>query len=83
MLLREFFTISDDTGDFINDRRYDSRRDNSVIEFSDTRKIRLTLKQINQMRIATEAHEAEKQSELGLIRKMYANPVQEAQAPAA
>lgn len=83
MFLREFFTISDDTGDYVNDRRYDSRRDSSVMDFSDTRKVRLTLKQINQMRLQTEVHEAEKQSELGLIRKMYANPVEQAEAPPA
>jgi len=75
MLLREFFYFNDNTNDFSKDRRYDSERDSSVVEKSDTRKIRLTLRQINQLRMQAEAHNAERESELGFIRQMYGTPV--------
>jgi hypothetical protein len=74
MLLNEFFYFNNNTNDFANDRRYDNKRDSSVVEKSDTRKIRLTLRQINQLRLTSEAHEAEHQSELGFIQQMYGRP---------
>ena len=79
MLLREFIYFNDDTNDFSVDRRYDNKKDSSVLKRSDTRKVKLTLRQINQLRMQSEAHEAEKESELGFIRQMYATP---AEAPA-
>jgi hypothetical protein len=81
MLLNEFFHFNDNTNDFAQDRRYDSSRDSSVVEKSDTRKIRLTLRQINQLRLQAEAHQVEHDSELGFIQQMYGNPI-EAQEPA-
>ena len=81
MLLREFFYFNDDKNDFGNDQRYDSSRDSSVLKKSDTRKIRLTLRQINQLRQQSEAHEMEEQSERSFIQQMYGTPV-EAQQPA-
>ena len=74
MLLTEFFNFNDETNDFANDRRYDPQRDISVVKKKDTRKIRLTLRQINQIRLQAEAHEAEKESEVGFIKQMYGNP---------
>lgn len=74
MLLKEFFEFSDSTNDFKNDRRYDNARDSSVLKRDDTRKIRLTLRQINQLRLQAEAHEAEKKSEIGFIKQMYGKP---------
>lgn len=76
MLLKEFLYFNDNTNDFAVDRRYDNSKDSSVIEKGDTRKIRLTLGQINQIRLQAEAHEAEHKSELGFIQQMYANPVE-------
>jgi len=76
MLLNEFLYFNSDVNDFATDRRYDNKRDSSVLKRSDTRKIRLTLKQINQMRLQSEAHEAEKESELEFIKQMYGNPVE-------
>ena len=76
MLLREFIYFNDNNNDFAVDRRYDNKNDSSVIEKDDTRKIRLTLRQINQLRLQAEAHEAEQQSELGFIQQMYATPVE-------
>jgi hypothetical protein len=62
----------------MNDRRYDSSKDSDVIKKSDKRKIRLTLKQINQLRMTSESHEAELESELEFVRQMYAQPPAEA-----
>ena len=77
MLLKEFLYFNDNNNDFAVDRRYDNSKDSSVIEKSDTRKVRLTLGQINQIRLQAEAHEAEHESELGFIQQMYANPTNE------
>jgi hypothetical protein len=78
MLLNEFIYFNDNNNDFAVDRRYDNKRDSSVVEKSDTRKIRLTLRQINQLRLQAEAHQAEHKSELGFIQQMYATPVEAA-----
>ena len=82
MLLREFIYFNDTNNDFAVDRRYDNQRDSSVLEKSDTRKIRLTLRQINQLRLQSEAHEAEHQAELGFIQQMYATPSEATETPA-
>ncbi len=76
MLLNEFFYFKDQSNNFAVDRRYDNSRDSSVLEKSDTRKLRLTLRDINRLRLQAEAHEVEEQSELGFIRQMYGTPVQ-------
>lgn len=81
MLLNEFFYFNEKNNDFAKDRRYESSRDSSIVEKDDTRKIRLTLRQINELRQQSEAHEYEKESELGFIQQMYGTPV-EAQQPA-
>jgi hypothetical protein len=77
MLLREFLYFNDDVNDFAVDRRYDNSNDSSVVKFDDTRKVKLTLRQINQLRIQAEAHEAEKKSELAFIKQMYGTPVEQ------
>jgi hypothetical protein len=82
MLLNEFFHFKDSDNDFSQDRRYDSSRDSSIVKRSDTRKVRLTLRQINQLRLQAESHQVEQQSELGFIRQMYGTPVGEEAAPA-
>ena len=76
MLLREFIHFNDSTNDYSVDRRYDSERDSSILKKKDTRKIRLTLRQINYLRMQAEAHKAEKDSELGFIQQMYGTPVE-------
>ena len=81
MLLNEFFYFNEKNNDFANDRRYDSSRDSSVLKKEDKRKIRLTLRQINQLRLQSEAHQMEEESELGFIRQMYGTPAN-AEAPA-
>jgi len=77
MLLLEFFYFNDNKNDFANDRRYDNSRDSEVVKKSDTRKIRLTLRQINQLRIQAEAHQAEHESEASFIQQMYGIPVEQ------
>jgi hypothetical protein len=78
MLLLEFFYFNNENNDFANDRRYDNSKDSSVVKKSDTRKIRLTLRQINQLRLQSEAHQAEENSEQGFIQQMYGIPVEAA-----
>lgn len=79
MLLNEFMYYNKETDDFAKDHRYNANRDISVIDKNDTRKTRLTLRQINQLRLTAEAHEQEHASELGLIKRMYGNPVDESE----
>lgn len=74
MILRELFYIDPDTRKVANDLRYDSLRDESVVQRQDTRKTRLTLKQLNELRKASEAHILEQESELDFIHSMYATP---------
>ena len=71
MILNEFLYFNDDVNDFAVDRRYDNKKDSSVLKRDDTRKARLTLRQINQLRLQSEAHVAEHESELDFIRQMY------------
>lgn len=75
MLLNEFFYFNNENNDFAKDRRYDNAKDSSVLNRSDTRKTRLTLRQLNQLRMQSEAHEMEKESELSFIQQMYGTPV--------
>lgn len=79
MILRELFYIDPDTSRTANDMRYDPKRDSGVVKKSDTRKSRLTLRQINQLRKSSEAHILEQETELSFINAMYAAPA----APAA
>jgi hypothetical protein len=79
MILRELFYIDPDTRHVANDMRYDAGRDDSEMKRSDTRKTRLTLGQINQLRKSSEAHILEQEAELDFIHKMYMTPA----APAA
>jgi hypothetical protein len=78
MLLREFIYFDKNRADFHDDGRYLSQDDTSVLKKSDLRKSRLTLRMLNDIRKASEAHSKEKTEELGLIRKMYAAPPPEA-----
>ena len=82
MLLNEFLYFNEKNNDFAQDRRYESSRDHSAVTKRDTRKIRLTLRQINQLRLQSEAHQLEKESELDFIKQMYGTPVDQEAAPA-
>ena len=80
MFLREFIYFDRDHADPQEDGRYLSQNDTSVLRNGDTRKSRLTLKMINDIRKASEAHDKEKREELGIVRKMYSLPPPEAAA---
>ena len=74
MILRELFYIDPDTRSVANDLRYNAQRDNTVMHRTDTRKTRLTLSQINELRKSSEAHILEQENELDFIHSMYATP---------
>ena len=74
MILRELFYIDPDTRRIANDLRYEPNRDSTTMHRNDTRKTRLTLRQINQLRKSSEAHILEQERELAFINDMYAAP---------
>lgn len=76
MILRELFSINRDTYT-ADDIRYNGANDSLMpLRRSDTRKTRLTLKQINQLRVASEQHFLEQEKELEFIEQMYKQPGQ-------
>jgi len=80
MILREFMYFDKKNANPVEDNRYLSQNDTSVLRKSDVRKTRLTLRMLNDLRKAGDAREQEKKEELGLVRKMYAMPPPEATA---
>jgi len=72
MILRELFYIDPDTRQDSSGLRYDPSHDKTVIKPGDTRKTRLTLRQINELRKNSEAHILEQERELEFIHSMYA-----------
>ena len=58
------------------DKTYEPENDISVLDKADTRKTRLTLKDINSMRLASEAHDALQKEESKFVQKMYGQPAQ-------
>lgn len=76
MILRELFYFDKATLEMTDDGRYSPENDSDVVEKSDTRKTRLTLEQINQLRVASDLHEQEKEAELEFVRQMYGVPAQ-------
>jgi len=74
MILRELFYIDPNTRHNSNDLRYAPANDTTAMHRSDTRKTRLTLKQLNELRKGSEAHILEQEGELELIHSMYAAP---------
>ena len=72
MKLMEFFTY---TGDgFEQDKTYNPENDISILDKDDTRKTRLTLDDINQMRLASEEHDDQQKEEAVFVQKMYGQP---------
>ncbi len=74
MILKEFFTVTDQG--FEQQKNYNAEDDISVLDKEDTRKTRLTLKDINKMRLASEAHDAQQKEEAVFTQKMYGQPAQ-------
>ena len=75
MKLNEFFTYGADG--FEQDKTYEPEHDISILDSEDTRKTRLTLKQINSMRMASEAHDAHQKEEAVFVQKMYGQPARD------
>ena len=74
MKLFEFFTYGEDG--YEEDKTYQPENDISVLDAEDTRKTRLTLKDINSMRLASEDHDAKQKEEAVFVQKMYGQPAQ-------
>ena len=71
MILRELFYFDKKSMEPIEDNRYDSEDDTSVVNLDDTRKTRLSLRDINKARRAEEAHRQEATRDLEYVRSMY------------
>jgi len=71
MILRELFYYDKETIEPVEDNRYEPQYDQSKVDLDDTRKTRLTLRQINRARKASELHTEEKAKELDFVRQMY------------
>jgi len=71
MILRELFYFDKETFEPVEDNSYEPRDDLSPVDLDDTRKTKLTLRQINKARKASELHKKEKANELDFVRQMY------------
>lgn len=76
---KDFKGDDDFDDDMSDDKRFSPENAKDRIELDDTRKTRLTLKQINQIRRNYEAHMAEIAEESELVQAQYAVPVQPAE----
>jgi hypothetical protein len=72
MKLNEFFTYGLEGA--TEDNTYDPDNDISILDKDDTRKTRLTLRDINGMRLASEEHDDQQKEEAEFVQKMYAQP---------
>lgn len=72
MKLNEFFQHTENG--FEQQKNYNADDDISILDGDDTRKTRLTLGQINKMRLASEQHDAEQKEEAEFVQKMYGQP---------
>jgi len=79
MILRELYYFDKKTMEPVEDGRYDADQDESITSITDTRKTRLTLKDINKARRADDMHRSERIKDLSYVRAMYGIA---AQAPA-
>lgn len=77
MRLVEFWQY-DEEG-FSQQKNYDADDDLSVLDKTDTRKTRLTLNDINRMRLAAEEHAEQQKHEAEFVQQMYGQP-QEAES---
>ena len=76
MILRELFYADKDMKEIANDLRYMPKNDHDVMKRKDSRKTRLSLGQINELRKSSEAHILEQEKELEFIEAMYKTPEQ-------
>jgi len=78
MILRELFYYDKETLEPTENDQYDPQYDDSIVKPTDTRKTRLTLRQINRARKAAEVHTKEQVKELDFVRQMYGIAAQQA-----
>lgn len=71
MILRELFYFDRETVDPVDDKRYEADSDDSIVKKGDTRKTKLTLRQINRIRKASELHNEESKRDLEFVKQMY------------
>jgi len=71
MILRELFYFDKETVEPIENDRYEPQYDDTPLTPKDNRKTKLTLRQINRIRKASELHTKEQQEELTFVRQMY------------
>jgi hypothetical protein len=71
----EFFNYGEEG--FEQQKNYNAEDDISILDDGDTRKTRLTLKDINKMRLASEQHDEEQKQEAKFVQKMYGQPAQD------
>jgi predicted RNA-binding protein with RPS1 domain len=71
MILRELFYFDKDNLEPIEDLTYSPADDTSVMKVDDSRKTRLSLKDINKARKASENHQKETTKELEFVKQMY------------
>jgi hypothetical protein len=72
MKLNEIFEYGENG--FDQQKNYNAEDDISILDSENTRKTRLTLKDINKMRLASEHHDQEQKAESEFVQKMYAQP---------
>jgi hypothetical protein len=78
MILRELFYFNRETAEPAQDDRFMTYRDTDVLDTKDTRKTRLSLGQINELRRASDQHIKETQAEMDFIARIYAAPTADA-----
>ena len=71
MILRELFYFDKETIEPVENDRYEPQYDETPLKAKDNRKSKLTLRQINRIRKASELHTKEEQQELQFVRQMY------------
>lgn len=64
----------------VEDNRYEPADDKSIIQVDDKRKSKLTLKDINKARKASDMHREDAAKELNFVRQMYGLAAQAAMA---
>lgn len=79
MLLRELYYFDNETGEPSEDDRYDTSYDKTRMRASDTRKTRLTLRQLNRIRKSADVHRREKEKDLVSVKNMYGRKPEEGQ----
>jgi hypothetical protein len=75
MILQEFFNPRDQED---QDKFRNEKEDNTIFKSSDKRKIRLTLRQLNSLRMLSDSRRIEYKKELEQVKKQYGAPPAEA-----